>query len=83
MLTVVYFSILQHKLIFLLPHDTSTDIFFVGVHTRYFKKVSPHLNNFTASHQVLILSAVIHCTLILSAVILCTLILSQAVIRVT
>jgi hypothetical protein len=33
-LTVVYPSILQQKLVFLLPHGTSTDSFSVGVVTR-------------------------------------------------
>jgi hypothetical protein len=34
MLTVVYFSIVQDKLVSLLPHGTSTGSFSVGVVTR-------------------------------------------------
>jgi len=34
MLTVVYLSILQHKLVFVLHHGTFTDSFTVGVITR-------------------------------------------------
>jgi len=64
MLTVVYLSILQHKLVFLFQPGTFTDSFSVGVITRSkFNWLPANRTAFTASQQVLILLAVINRTL--------------------
>jgi len=56
MLTVVYFSILQHTLFFLLLHGTRTDSFPVGVITKSKVNWLPaNRTARTASHQVVIL----------------------------
>jgi len=59
-LTVVYLSILQHKLV----HSTCTVSFPVGVATTdKVKWLRTDLTAFTVSQQTLILSATTHCTL--------------------
>jgi hypothetical protein len=63
-LTVVYFFIMQDKLVSLLPHEAFTDSFTVGVVTRD-KVASADRNAFSVCRQILILSAVIIRTLIL------------------
>jgi hypothetical protein len=63
-LTVVYFSIMQDKLVSLLPHGTFTESFSVGVVTRD-KVASADLTAFMVCQQTLILSAMINRTLIL------------------
>jgi hypothetical protein len=74
MLTVVYLSILQHNLVFCLPHGTFADSFSAGVVTR--DKVNWLAADLTACavrQQILILAATINCTLVLS----------QSLLRVT
>jgi len=52
-LTVVYFSILQHKLLFLLPNGTCTDKFSVGVLTRdKVKWLRENLTAFSVSQPI-------------------------------
>jgi hypothetical protein len=63
-LTVVYFSIMQDKLVTLLSHGTFTDIFTVGVVTRD-KVASADQTAFSVCRQILVLSAVIIRNLIL------------------
>jgi len=63
---LTYPSFLQHKLIFLLPHGTSTDSFSVGVVTRDRVNWLPaDLTAFTVYQHILILSPAINRTSIL------------------
>jgi hypothetical protein len=62
-LTVVYFSIMQDKLISLLPHWTFVISFSVGVVTRD-KVASARLTSFRVCQQIL-LSSMINRTLVL------------------
>jgi len=65
MLTVVYLSILQHKLVFFLSHGTFTDSFSVGVEKRD-KENWPRadITFFTVSQHSLTFSALINYNLI-------------------
>jgi hypothetical protein len=66
MLTVVYFSVLQHKIVFLQPHGTFTDRFSVCVVTTgKIKWLRADITVFRMSPQILILSATINCILVL------------------
>jgi hypothetical protein len=66
MLTVVYHSILQRKLVFLLSYRTFSDSFAVGVVKRdNVKWLQADLTAFTVSQQSLTVSAVTNYTLIL------------------
>jgi len=59
MLTVVYFSIPQHKLVFLLPHGTITDSVCVGVVTRdKIDWLSSNLTDLTVIQPILLVSTV-------------------------
>jgi hypothetical protein len=53
MLTVVYFSVLQHKLVFLLLHGNFTVTFSAGVNKRQDKVVLAELITFTMTQQIL------------------------------
>jgi hypothetical protein len=62
-LTLVYFSIIQDKMVSLLPHGTFKDSYSLGVVTRD-KAASAELTAFSVCQQSLILSAMINRTLI-------------------
>ena len=63
MLTVVCFSMLQHKLILLLPKGTLKDNFSVGILIRANVKWPPaNVSDISMNQQLLILPATINCT---------------------
>jgi len=65
MLTVVYLSILHHKLFFLFSHGTFTDSFSAGVEKRDKENwPSADITVFTVSQHSLTFSSAINCTLI-------------------